>query len=72
MREGRGRPAAAKRVCIEQEKTMGGKLEGKVALVTGAGRRVGKAIALALGEAGADVAVHYGTSKEQAEETAEK
>jgi pteridine reductase len=49
---------------------MGGKLKGKIALVTGAGRRVGKAIALALGEAGADVAVHYGTSRDQAEETA--
>lgn len=57
-------------VRTKQENAMGGKLEGKVALVTGAARRVGRAIALALGEAGADVVVHYGSSRAQAEETA--
>jgi len=45
-------------------------LAGKVALVTGAGVRVGRAIALALAEAGADVAVHYNASSGPAEETA--
>jgi pteridine reductase len=45
-------------------------LKGEVAVVTGSAKRVGKAIALALGAAGADVAVHYGTSQAQAEETA--
>ena len=43
---------------------------GKVALVTGAGRRVGRALALALGDAGCRVAVHYGNSQTDAQETA--
>lgn len=41
-------------------------LRGKVALVTGAGRRLGAAMALALAEDGADVLVHYHTSAEGA------
>lgn len=45
-------------------------LQGKRALVTGAAVRVGRAIALALGEAGCDVAVHYRTSSAEAERTA--
>ena len=40
------------------------------ALVTGAGRRIGRAIALGLAKAGWDVAVHYRSSEEEARETA--
>ncbi|MGE5047256.1 MAG: SDR family oxidoreductase [Deltaproteobacteria bacterium] len=40
------------------------------ALVTGAARRIGRAIALALGGAGYRVAVHYNGSRREAEETA--
>ncbi len=40
-----------------------------VALVTGAAKRIGRHLALAMAGEGYDVAVHYGGSKEQAEET---
>src|SRR5438552_6206874 len=46
------------------------KLDGQVALVTGSAHRVGKAIALALAQAGADIVVHYGGSAEAAVQTA--
>lgn len=45
-------------------------LAGKVALVTGASRGIGKAIALAFGGTGAAVVVNYRDNRAQAEETA--
>jgi 3-oxoacyl-[acyl-carrier protein] reductase len=43
-------------------------LAGKVALITGAGRGIGRGIAIELGRRGADVVVNYGSSKKAAEE----
>jgi pteridine reductase len=43
------------------------RLEGKNALVTGAARRIGRAISLALAREGANVAVHYQSSASESE-----
>ena len=48
------------------------KLEGRTALVTGASRGIGRAIAIALAEEGADVAVNYVSSEHAAKEVAER
>lgn len=47
-------------------------LTGKLALVTGSSRGIGKGIALALARAGADVIVNYVGAKEEAEATAQE
>jgi NAD(P)-dependent dehydrogenase (short-subunit alcohol dehydrogenase family) len=43
----------------------------RAALVTGGAKRLGRAMALALAEAGFDVAIHYATSEAEAEATAD-
>lgn len=52
---------------MTESQTLG--LAGKVALVTGAGVGIGKAVALSLGRAGAFIGIHYNSSKEGAENT---
>lgn len=46
----------------------GESLEGKVALVTGAGKRLGRAVAVRLAEEGTDVVVHYLSSQRDAQD----
>jgi NAD(P)-dependent dehydrogenase (short-subunit alcohol dehydrogenase family) len=50
----------------------GSSLHGKSALVTGGARRIGRAIALGLARAGADVALTYRASREDAARTAQE
>ncbi|MBW1881178.1 MAG: 3-oxoacyl-ACP reductase FabG [Deltaproteobacteria bacterium] len=45
-------------------------LDGRIAIVTGASRGIGRAIALEIGQAGARVVVNYRSRTEQAEEVA--
>ena len=47
-------------------------LEGKVVLVTGGAKRIGRGIALRLAREGARVAIHYNHSEAEARETAEQ
>ena len=50
----------------------GTELDGRIALVTGASRGIGAAIAFSLAMAGAKVGVNYNTSRESAEKVVEK
>lgn len=43
-------------------------LEGKTILITGAARRIGRSMALAVARAGGDVVIHHGHSQKQAQE----
>lgn len=52
-----------------EDKQMGESLKGKIAVVTGASRGIGRAIAIRLGRDGALVAVHYGRNKNSADRT---
>src|SRR5947207_1863694 len=52
--------------------TMSRELEGKVVLVTGAAKRIGRGIALRLAQEGALVAIHYGESEAEARATAKE
>src|SRR5688500_11863312 len=47
-------------------------LSGKTALVTGGARRVGRALALALGRAGAHVVIDYHSSAAEAQQTVQE
>jgi NAD(P)-dependent dehydrogenase (short-subunit alcohol dehydrogenase family) len=45
-------------------------IDGKVALITGSGKRIGREIAFELGRRGARIAVHYRSSEKEANEVA--
>ena len=51
---------------------MNKRLDGKTAIVTGAGRGIGRAIAKELGETGANVVINYNTSAESANSLADE
>lgn len=51
---------------MDESKKPGESLRGRVALVTGAAKRLGRAVALRLAEDGADVVIHYRSSGAEA------
>lgn len=56
--------------CGEQSYTGHNRLEGKIALITGADSGIGRAVAIAYAREGADVAIAYLNEHEDAQETA--
>jgi len=57
---------------MKNEKANSGRLSGKRALITGAARRIGREIALAMAADGADVAITYRSSETDARRTVEE
>lgn len=56
--------------CGEQSYKGSGRLQGKIALITGADSGIGRAVAIAFAREGADVAIAYLNEHEDAQETA--
>lgn len=56
--------------CGEQSYKGSGRLEGKIALITGGDSGIGRAVAIAFAREGADVAISYLNEHEDAKETA--
>src|ERR1700756_644547 len=61
------KPATAPSQTQPREMATMSRLQGKTALVTGASRGIGRASALALAQAGAQVLVHYSSSPDEAD-----
>jgi 3-oxoacyl-[acyl-carrier protein] reductase len=59
-------PSLTNQHSISNNMTTQSNLSGKTALITGGSRGIGRATALALGQAGAQVIVHYGSAEKEA------